>query len=75
MLFTVMISAQHKVEEMWRMLKIRKLSLSVLWVFLVLLEKVEHLNEQDHTLPATTNCISNLQGKSVHFQVHMNNSV
>lgn len=29
------------------------------------LEKVEHLNEQGQTVPATTNCTSDLQGKSV----------
>lgn len=65
MLFTVMISAQHKVEERRWLLKIRRLSLPVLWVLLVFFEKVEHFNEQDQTVPAITNCTSNLQGKSV----------
>lgn len=65
MLFIVMFSAQHKVEERWWKLKIRKLSFLVLWVLLVFLEKVEHLNEQDQTPSITTDCTSNLQGKSV----------
>lgn len=60
MLFTVMISAQHKVEERWWLVKIRKFNLSVLWVLLVFLEKVKDINEQHQTVPATTNSTSNL---------------
>lgn len=75
MLFIVMFSAQHEVEERWWMLKIRKLSLSVLWVLLVFLEKVEHLNEQDQTVYHYWLHIQPTGKVSVNFQLHMQNPV
>jgi len=52
-------------EERWWMLKIRGFSLTEIWILIVHLEKVAQLNEQDQTISVSTNCTSNLQGKSV----------